>query len=63
MDHVTPLLLALLTVAVNCCDCPGDRVTFAGMTLTVIPGGNSVTAAVAVLLGSATLVAVIVTTG
>ena len=57
--HVTAVFGLPVTVAVNCCAPPGCRVTLAGETVTVTAGAACmVTAAVAVLLGSAAEVAV-----
>jgi hypothetical protein len=56
--QVTAVLLVLVTVAVNCCDCDGFIRTSVGVTDTRMPG-ISVTVAEAVLVGSATLVAMI----
>jgi hypothetical protein len=53
---VTPVLLVPLTVAVNVWFCDGSKDTEDGVSETVT-GGVSVTAAVADLVGSATLVA------
>lgn len=61
IDQVTFVFVpALLTEALNCCVCPGVMETDAGLTDTLI-GGLSVITAVAVLLVSAALLAVIVT--
>src|SRR5271157_145682 len=63
--HVTAVLLLLLTLAVNCCACPLSSVALAGVTLTdtgrVAAAGTRVIVAEADLVGSAWLVAVIVT--
>src|SRR5689334_18051051 len=59
-DHVTPVLGAFATIAVNCCGWPETTAAVAGVTVTVIAGDN-VTVAVPVVVLSAWLVAVIVT--
>jgi hypothetical protein len=58
--HVTAVLAAFATMAVNCCVCEGERVAVKGATLTVT-GGTNVTVAEAVLVLSAALAAVTVT--
>ena len=60
IDQLTAVLLAPVTVALNCWLCPDVSVTEGGFTDTVIVG-ISVTVAVADLFESATLVAVTVT--
>jgi capsular polysaccharide biosynthesis protein len=55
--HVTAVLAAFATMAVNCWVCEGERVAVKGATLTVT-GGTNVTVAEAVLVLSAALVAV-----
>jgi hypothetical protein len=40
-DHVTPLLVVPITVAVNCLVCPAERLTVAGNTLTVTGGAST----------------------
>jgi hypothetical protein len=62
-DHVTAVLDVPVTVAKNCCVCEAARLAVWGVTETVteVPGGLSVTLALALLVGSATLVAVTVT--
>jgi hypothetical protein len=60
IDQVTAVLLVPLTVAVNVWFCDGSKDTEDGVSETVT-GGASVTAAVADLVGSATLVAFTVT--
>jgi hypothetical protein len=63
-DHVTPLFVFPLTLAVKVARWPPWSDAFAGDTLRLTAAGGvgiSVTAAVAVLVGSATLEAVIVT--
>ena len=61
MDQVTAVLAEPVTVVENCCAGEdGVRVTLAGATETVT-GGTRVTVAVAVLVESAVLVAVMVT--
>ena len=59
-DHVTPVLLVPLTVAVNVWFCDGCKETEDGVSETVT-GGVSATVALADLVGSATLVAFTVT--
>ena len=59
-DHVTPVLLAPVTEAVNCCVLEACNVAEDGETETETPG-VSVTVAVADLVGSATEVAFTVT--
>jgi hypothetical protein len=62
-DQVTAVLVVPITVAVNCCVPPVVTVVLAGEMLTLIAGvlpAVMVTAAVAVSLGSATLVAITV---
>ena len=59
-DQVTAVLDELATVAVNACVCDGVRVTVPGVNAT-LTGGASDTLALAVLVESATLVAVTVT--
>jgi len=59
-DHETEVSLALLTVAANCCVCKALRFALPGVTRTET-GAVSVTLAVPVLLGSATLVAITLT--
>lgn len=57
--HVTAVLLAFVTVAVNCCVPPATNVAEVGATVTDTAGATPiVTAAVPDLLVSATLVAV-----
>jgi hypothetical protein len=56
-DHVTPVSLVLLTVALSCCVPDESTVALLGVTVTLI-AGSTVTAAVADFVGSATLVAV-----
>jgi hypothetical protein len=58
--HVTAVLLVPVTVAKNCCACPGATWLLPGLTEIVI-GGLRVTLAVACLVESAALVAVMVT--
>ena len=58
VDHVTAVLLELLTVAVNCCVAPASIVEVAGETAT--EAAVTVTVADALLVGSSTLVAVTV---
>jgi hypothetical protein len=59
-DHVTPVLLVPVTVAVKVRFCNGCKDTEDGVSETVT-GGSKVTVAVANLVGSATLVAVTAT--
>jgi len=59
-DHVTAVLVAFVTVAVNCCVPPISSVTLVGEIATAT-GGATVTVAVADLVVSATEVAVTVT--
>ena len=59
-DHVTAVLDVPMTVAENCCVCEAVRLAIPGVIETDI-GDPSVTLAVPVLVGSATLVAVTVT--
>ena len=59
-DHVTPVLLVPLTVAVNVWFCDGSKDTEDGVSETVTRG-VSVTVAVADFVGSATLEAFTVT--
>ena len=64
VDHTTAVLLVPLTVAANCCVRPEVTVALVGLTLTailLIAGGLTVTVAVAVDVGDATLFAVTVT--
>lgn len=58
IDHVTVAGLSPVTVAVNCCVAPCNRVAVAGEMVT---GGFNVTVAVALFVLSATLVALTVT--
>jgi len=60
MDHVTAVLWALVTVAVNCCVWLIVRVAVAGATL-MVRGGSRFTIAVPVLVPSTCIVAVTVT--
>src|SRR5258708_38504778 len=62
-DQVTALLLVPATVAVNCCVCPPIIDAVVGATATEIDedAGESVSLAVPLTVGSAALVAVIVT--
>jgi hypothetical protein len=55
--HVTVVLAEPITVAVNCWVWDADKEADTGETLTVTPG-IKVTVAIALLVGSATLVAV-----
>src|SRR5579872_1346529 len=59
MLHVTEVLLLFVTVAVNCWICESNRLIVFGATLTTI--GTSVIAALADLVLSTALVAVMVT--
>ena len=63
--QVTPLLVLVFTLAVNCAVKRTCTVADFGVTKTVteVPGGTTVTAALPDLLGSATLTAVIVSVG
>ena len=58
--HVTEVFVELVTVAVNCWVCELDNVTEAGLTLTAT-GGTRLIIALADLVESAALAAVIVT--
>jgi hypothetical protein len=60
MDQVTPLLVALVTVAVSCAVCPLFSAAVAGVTLTAIEG-SSVIVVDENAVGSDRLVAVTVT--
>jgi hypothetical protein len=60
MDQVTEVFALPVTVAVNCVVCDAVSVTFVGLTLTLTVG-VSWTVALADLVASATLVAVMVT--
>ena len=59
-DQVTAVLLLPVTVAVNCWLCEALSVALAGLTDT-LTGGCRLTVALALLVASATLVAVTVT--
>ena len=59
--HVTDVLVVLLTQAVNCRVCEALRLAVPGVTNMDTGGGFSVTFAVALFVGSATLVAVTLT--
>src|SRR5438067_13395218 len=59
-DHVTAVLPVLVTEAVNCCDCPPPNEAVPGVTETAT-AGVSVMVALADLVASAALVAVMVT--
>jgi hypothetical protein len=59
INHVTAVLVAFVTVAVNCCVCPPYNVAVAGATETEI-GGSRTTVAVAVAAVLDALVAVMV---
>lgn len=59
-DHVTAVLTDPVTVAVNCTVCKASRLADPGATETLMVGSKLINA-VAVLVGSATLVAVTVT--
>src|ERR1035438_8375836 len=61
MLHVTVVTLVPVTAALNRWPCPADIVTGVGVTVTVTVTGLSVMMVLAVCVGSATLVAVIVT--
>ena len=60
--HVTPVLLVLLTEAVSCLVPPDEILALVGETvmLTAATGGLTVTVALALLVGSAALVALTV---
>lgn len=61
IDHVTPVCVVPVTVAVNCCVCPTSRLTVLGLRPTEIPCvASKVTVALADLVGSAMDVAVTV---
>ena len=59
-NHVTAVLAAFVTAAVNCWVCPLPNIAVTGLTVTVT-GGVKVMIAVAVFVGSATDVAITVT--
>jgi hypothetical protein len=59
-DHITPEFAVPVTVAENCACCPGPTCMLFGVT-EMVTLGFKVTAAVAVLVKSALLVALIVT--
>jgi hypothetical protein len=62
MDQVTEVFALPVTVAVNCLLCEAERVALGGLTPTLtLAVGVSCTVALADLVGSATLVAVMVT--
>ena len=62
MLQITVLVAALLTVALNCCACPGPSVALVGLIVTVMPAvADSVIFAVPNVVGSSALVAVTVT--
>jgi hypothetical protein len=56
-DHVTPVLVVPVTVAVNCCVCDAVREAVVGVIET-LTGGVRAKLALADLVGSAALVAV-----
>ncbi len=56
--HDTPVFVVPVTLAVNCCEAPATSETELGLTLTATT--ETVTAAVADFVGSATLVALTV---
>ena len=58
-DQFTAVLLVPVTVALNCCDWPAESDIVPGLTVTLIGAADKETVAVAILVGSATLVAVI----
>ena len=60
IDQATAVLLLPVTLAANCWVCPADKVALGGETVTEMLG-DSVTVAVADMVGSAWLVAVTVT--
>ena len=62
-DQLTAVLVAPVTVAINCWVCEAVRVAEGGLTLTAtgVPGGVNVTTAVPYFVVSAALVALMVT--